>query len=80
MNGEKAVTPIFISSKEIARILGISKSGVFNLLKRGEFPVGIKVGRNRRWRLSEVEDWIASQEAAMKTKNLQSNPQKSASL
>ncbi len=68
MNGEKNVTPIFISSKEIARILGISKSGVFQLTQRGEFPVGIRVGRNRRWRLSEVEDWIASQEAAMKEK------------
>ena len=66
MKSENAVKPIFISSKDIGRIFGISKSGVFNLLKRGEFPVGIRVGRNRRWRLSEVEDWIASQEAAMK--------------
>lgn len=66
MNGEKAVTPIFISSKEIARILGISKSGVFQLTQRGEFPVGIRVGRNRRWRLSDVQTWIDAQESAMK--------------
>ena len=66
MNAEKAVTPIFISSKDIARILGISKSGVFNLLQRGDFPVGIRVGRLRRWRLSDVKAWIDAQEAAMK--------------
>lgn len=56
----------FLSSKEIGRIFGISKSGVFNMLKRGEFPVGIRVGRNRRWRLSEVQAWFDAQEAAMK--------------
>lgn len=66
MSTENAVKPIFISSKEIGRMFGISKSGVFNLLKRGEFPEGIRVGRNRRWRLSEVEAWIDAQESAMK--------------
>lgn len=64
MNAEKL--GVFISAKEIARIFGISKSGMFNLLKRGDFPVGMKIGRNRRWRLSELEAWIDSQESAMK--------------
>ena len=57
---------VFISSKDIARLFGISKSGIFNMLKRGEFPEGIRVGRNRRWRLSEVSAWIDVQESAMK--------------
>lgn len=56
----------FLSSKEIGLIFGISKSGVFNMLKRGEFPEGIKVGRNRRWTLSEVQAWYEAQNAAMK--------------
>ena len=57
---------VFISSKDIARLFGISKSGIFNMLKRGDFPEGIRVGRNRRWRLSEVSAWFDAQEAAMK--------------
>ena len=56
----------FLSSKEIGLIFGISKSGVFNMLKRGEFPVGVRVGRNRRWTLSEVQAWYDAQKAAMK--------------
>lgn len=66
MNVENSVTPKFISSKEIGRIFGISKSGVYNLITRGEFPIGIRVGRNRRWELSEIEAWINTQKAAMK--------------
>lgn len=53
----------FLTASEIAKAFGISKSGVFNLLKRGDFPAGVKIGRSRRWNMAEIQSWLEGQGA-----------------
>ena len=48
----------YISSKQIQSALGLSKTGIHLLLKRGDMPQGIRVGRVRRWRESEINQWL----------------------
>ena len=51
----------YVSATELALMLGIARSGIFNLVKRGDFPHGVKIGRNRRWNLQEVKEWLECQ-------------------
>ncbi len=48
----------YISSKQIQRALGLSRTGIHLLLKRGDMPAGIRVGRSRRWKESEINLWL----------------------
>ena len=52
----------FVSATELATALGIARSGIFNLVKAGKFPRGIKIGRNRRWNIQEVKEWLQCQD------------------
>ena len=51
----------FIDATEIAHVFGLSRPGIFNLIKAGKFPPGIKIGRSRRWNLNDVQAWIENQ-------------------
>lgn len=42
----------------LARI-GLSRSAVYKLIKRGTFPKQIKVGRVSGWLSTEVDAWIS---------------------
>ena len=61
-NGNADSLCTFVNAKELAKSFGLSRSGIFNLIKSSNFPTGIKIGRCRRWRLKEIQTWIASQE------------------
>lgn len=50
----------YIDATEIAHVFGLSRSGMFNLIKAGKFPPGIKIGRSRRWKIDEIKAWIDS--------------------
>lgn len=50
-----------INVQEISRAYGITKSGIFNLIKQGKFPAGVKIGGSRRWNPAEVENWVKKQ-------------------
>lgn len=45
----------FVNTKQVAQYLGVTKATVFNLAKQGIIPNGYKLGRNLRWKLSEIE-------------------------
>ena len=47
-----------IDVMEIGRRLGCGRTHVHNMVKRGEFPEPLRMGRNRRWRESTVDRWI----------------------
>ena len=51
----------YVSATELALMLGIARSGIFNLMKQGKFPHGVKIGRNRRWNVQEVKEWLKHQ-------------------
>lgn len=59
--GEQEFTQYF-SVKDISKYLRITKSGIYNLIKAGKFPEGTKLGGSRRWKISDVDKWVKSQE------------------
>ncbi len=54
----RADAPLLIASEEVARLMGISKRTLWRLLDAGKVPQPVRIGRNTRWRLSEVSGWI----------------------
>jgi predicted DNA-binding transcriptional regulator AlpA len=47
-------------AKEVGRLLGCSWRHVLRMADEGLLPWGVKLGRLRRWDLSEIESFIAS--------------------
>lgn len=41
-----------------------ANSTLYDMIRRGEFPAPIKLGRSSAWRESEVRQWIAARPAA----------------
>jgi excisionase family DNA binding protein len=46
--------------KDVAKLLKCSEKHVQRMVKKGDIPPGFKLGRLRRWNLSEIEAFIAS--------------------
>ena len=44
--------------EDVTRILSISKSQLYDLIRIGDFPRPIKLGRCSRWRLADVMAYI----------------------
>ena len=43
---------------EVQDMVGLSRSTIYQMIARGRFPAGIRVGeRARRWRLGEIVVW-----------------------
>lgn len=53
------MSPRLVSAAEVADHYGVSRAHVYNLLARG-MP-SVKVGRCRRFRLSDVDAWLDAQ-------------------
>ena len=51
----------FLKINDVAGKLSISRQGVYNLIKRANFPKGSKFGRSRRWNIDEIETWAQAQ-------------------
>ena len=47
-----------LNIKELAGILGISKSQAEVLITRGDLPTPLRIGNLRRWSVVQVESWI----------------------
>ena len=48
-----------ISLPEVEAVIGFKKSHIYSLLKQGQFPAPVAIGTNRRWKHSDVQNWIA---------------------
>ena len=48
-----------LTYREVASRLNCCRQTVWKLVKRGEFPEPLKIGRARRWREADVDAWIA---------------------
>jgi prophage regulatory protein len=54
---------------EVLEKIGLKKSAVYNMIKTGEFPAQIKLGKHASgWLLSAVQGWIQKQ-AGQKSAN-----------
>ena len=49
----------YVSPKELARALGLSRETLYGLMRRGILPEGAKLGRSRRWRVSDIQAALA---------------------
>lgn len=45
----------YVPVQGVAQYLGVSRNTVHVLVKRGILPCGVKLGRSRRWKLSDIE-------------------------
>ena len=50
-----------IRIEEVLAITGISKSVIYEMIKRGEFPRQRRIGqRSVGWHQSDIDDWLDS--------------------
>ena len=49
-----------LTYSEVASRLNCCRQTVWKLVKRGEFPEPLRLGRSRRWLESDVDSWIAA--------------------
>jgi predicted DNA-binding transcriptional regulator AlpA len=56
---DPAIQPDFITAKQLALKLQISKRTLWRKLSAGDLPSPVRVGGIVRWRLVDVEQWIA---------------------
>lgn len=49
-----------LSAKEVGQMLALHRTRIYDLIKYRNFPRPIKLGsQTSRWRLDEVENWLA---------------------
>lgn len=47
-----------LSATDIARLLQVCKRTVQKLAEAGVMPNYVRIGRQRRWRKQDIEEWI----------------------
>ena len=51
--------------RQVEEITGLSPSSIYRLMKSGEFPRPVRVGRTAvRWRESDITAWVESRPEA----------------
>ncbi|EDU61064.1 MULTISPECIES: helix-turn-helix transcriptional regulator [Providencia] len=60
MNNMKAslLDDQLVDIKFITEFTGLTDKWFYKLIKEGEFPKPIKLGRSSRWFKSEIEQWL----------------------
>ena len=49
-----------LTVKEVVELSGLTRRTVYTQMREGRFPTCLKLGeRAVRWRLSEIEEWLA---------------------
>ncbi|MEI9751091.1 AlpA family phage regulatory protein [Moellerella wisconsensis] len=51
-----------VDMKYITECTKMTDKWFYALIKKGQFPKPIKLGRSSRWWLSDIHDWISSQQ------------------
>jgi excisionase family DNA binding protein len=51
-------TTMLLTADEVAAMLGVSERTLWRLLSAGKVPKPVRFGRNTRWRVAEVKEWI----------------------
>lgn len=55
------IEPLLVSPDEAARLLGISRTTLYQFCSSGRIgPMAIKFGRRSLFRLDELREWVAS--------------------
>ncbi|MEY0321202.1 helix-turn-helix transcriptional regulator [Providencia stuartii] len=57
-----------VDIKFITEFTGLTDKWFYKLIKEGEFPKPIKLGRSSRWFKSEIEQWLENKIAVSRLK------------
>jgi excisionase family DNA binding protein len=60
-----------VTMSQLASQLGVSVQTLYDLRSQGRGPRGFRVGRELRFRISEVDSWLAQMEADDAARHLQ---------
>ncbi len=58
MSGNQKTETTLIRLPKVQEIVPYSRSTIYSLIARGEFPPPVKLGRASAWLKSEVLDWV----------------------
>lgn len=57
------MTDKLLRRREVEELTALSTSSIYAMMPEGRFPKQVRVGRRAvRWRLSDVQAWIAEQD------------------
>ncbi|KAE9531843.1 helix-turn-helix transcriptional regulator [Ursidibacter arcticus] len=60
---QTAPSPQLLSIKDLIALLNLSKTTIYDLLKKGKFPKPfIQKNRCTRWKAEDVNKWLTQQE------------------
>ena len=51
--------PVFLTYREVSEIIGMNRTTISRMVRRGDFPAPIYVGANPRWHRESFESWLA---------------------
>ena len=61
----KSGTQLTVKGRPASRgITGFSAKHIYHLIKTGQFPEPIKIGRASLWRVSDINEWLDSHSSA----------------
>jgi predicted DNA-binding transcriptional regulator AlpA len=52
--------PLAIDAADVGKLLGVSERHVWSMNSRGRLPRPIRLGRAVRWRVAELQAWLAA--------------------
>ena len=55
----------YVGVRELSRALGLSRTGIYTLCRRGELPQGIRLGHSRRWNVQEISEFLRAKKIAV---------------
>ncbi|HET7355354.1 MAG TPA: helix-turn-helix domain-containing protein [Nocardioidaceae bacterium] len=62
-SAERGIDPV-VTLSQLASQLGVTVQTLYDLRSQGRGPRGFRVGRELRFRVTEVDAWLAQMEAA----------------
>ena len=58
-------TEYLIDRTEVEKRVGLTRSSIYDAMRKGNFPLPLKVGPKAvRWRTSDIEAWVESRPLA----------------
>ena len=52
----------YVTASELAQSLQVTRGQIYTMRREGLLPSGVKIGHVRRWRVSEIREWLKSHE------------------
>jgi excisionase family DNA binding protein len=69
----REVTTSLLTAEEVAQLLGVPKSWVYEQSREGRIPT-VTLGRDRRYRREAIEAWVAQLESPARGARLYAGP------